>query len=30
LRKGVRWAFAIEGGFGLLIYAAWYLWHLWL
>lgn len=28
LGKGVRWAFAIEGGFGLLIYAAWYLWHL--
>jgi hypothetical protein len=30
LRKGVRWAFAIEGSFGLLIYAVWYLWHLWL
>jgi hypothetical protein len=28
LARGVRWAFAIEGGAALLIYAAWYLWHL--
>ena len=28
LGKGVRWAFAIEAGFGLLIYAAWHLWRL--
>jgi hypothetical protein len=30
LSKGVRWAFAIEGGFGLLLYAVWCLWHLFL
>jgi hypothetical protein len=30
LGRGVRWAFAIEGGTALLIYAVWYLWHLWL
>lgn len=30
LGRGVRWAFAIEGGFGLLIYAVWCFWHLWL
>jgi hypothetical protein len=28
LARGVSWAFAIEGGMALLIYAAWYVWHL--
>jgi hypothetical protein len=28
LRRGVRWAFAIEGGTALLICAVWYLWRL--
>jgi hypothetical protein len=28
LKRGVRWAFAIEGGAALLAYAAWCLWRL--
>lgn len=28
LSKGIRWAFAIEGGTALLIYAIWCLWRL--
>jgi hypothetical protein len=29
LGRGLRWAFAIEGGAALLFYAAWCLWRLW-
>ena len=28
LARGVRWAFAIEGGTALLIYAVWHLWQI--
>jgi len=30
LGKGVRWAFAIEGGSALFIYGIWCLWRLWM